>query len=95
MRGKRVERWLDALGELAWIGLVLGAAFMCPIASARHLVEIGVAGWLGWRVVRWLPPGLRRPKVVSRAIVKDPVAEINAIVAGLWDDSDTEEMGEE
>ncbi|MFN8482383.1 MAG: hypothetical protein U0768_04870 [Anaerolineae bacterium] len=95
MRGKRVERWLDALGELAWIGLVLGAAFMCPIASARHLVEIGVAGWLGWRVVRWLPPGLRGPKVVSRAIVKDPVAEINAIVAGLWDDSDTEEMGEE
>ena len=40
MRGKKLERWVDLVGELAWIGILLGAALVCPISSARHLVEI-------------------------------------------------------
>ena len=94
MRGSNMEHWVDVIGELAWMGILLAAAFVCPIPSARHLVEIGVAGWAGWRLVRWLPAGWRRPGVVSPGVVKDPVAEINAIVEGLWGESETEVKGD-
>ncbi|MFN8471015.1 MAG: hypothetical protein U0822_02245 [Anaerolineae bacterium] len=94
MRSRKFERWVDLLGELAWMGLLLGAAFVCPIPSARHLVEVGVMGWAGWRIVRWLPPSFRRRRTISPPVVKDPIAEINAIVEGLWRDPDTEKMGD-
>ncbi len=95
MRGKKLERWVDLVGELAWIGILLGAALVCPISSARHLVEIGVIGWAGWRVVRCIPPAFRRRSAVSPPPVKDPITEINAIVEGYWGEAKSELMGDE
>ena len=94
MRGKWMERYVDVVGELAWMGMLLAAALICPFPSARHLVEIGVTGWVGWRLVTWLPGSLKRSDVVATLGLKDPVAEINAIVDGLWGDSDTEVKGD-
>ncbi len=94
MRGKKLEHCVDLVGELAWMGMLLGAALVCPIPSARHLVEVGVLGWAGWRTIRWLPPTFRRPTTMSRPVVKDPIVEINAIVEGLWGESETELTGD-
>ncbi|MFN8497155.1 MAG: hypothetical protein U0641_04805 [Anaerolineae bacterium] len=94
MRGRRSQHWVDVLVEVAWIGMFLGAAMLCPFPDARHLVEIGVIAWVGWRVIRWLPAGPRRSQVAAPPS-PDPIAEINAIVSGLWGNSDKEKTGEE